>query len=219
MNRAVIILIILSLFTCKLYNPFREADYDLETIKTVINPPTPTPTPTPTPGYFYDSFTNISFSNDEGSLSWSGPWSELGESDGAATGHVFSNGTYLRILGDYSNYIDPVAIGLERAMNMSGYSTAELSFDYRRVNYYGENRDTSPLDFKVEISIDGGSNWNLVYSMPNGNDGSKYCITGVSITDYISASTLIRFSNGGAAVMTGEMRLNNIRIDMGQPQA
>ena len=78
-----------------------------------------------------DEFNAASFSGDDGSISWAGSWIEVGESDGATSGDI-------RVTTDQSAYQlrvrdnDNGGEGVQRVADLSGFSGAALSLDYRR---------------------------------------------------------------------------------------
>ena len=145
------------------------------------------PAPTCTPGYFKDTFTNASFSNNEGTLSWTGSWIEV---DSAGTGVSTGNvrvGTpvsgYL-ILNDYPDTgTQPSAA---RQMNLSGFSSATLTVDY-----HIRGVDTADA-VVIEISKDGGANYTVLQTL-TGLTGNIVNTATFDISAHIASNTRIRF--------------------------
>jgi hypothetical protein len=84
---------------------------------------------------------------------------------------------------------------LERAFDLSGTTSALLSFDFRRDIADGDAGD----QFNVEISVD-GVNFEQIWQTGATGNGSfvdeEYQTIDFDLTDYISANTTIRFSVG-----------------------
>ena len=83
------------------------------------------------------------------------------------------------------NVWNPV-YGAWRKVDLSGATTAVLSFAYRRVNL------ESPDYASLEISTDGGNTWTEWLRLGAGND-SDFQTTSFDISPFISANTAIRF--------------------------
>ena len=119
-------------------------------------PPTPTPTPDPEPSgdteTVRDELNTVSYSNNDGTANWAGDWVEIGESDGPDDNDV-RVATYLSYTRQglrIRNYDK----GAQREVDLSGATSAVLSFEYRR-RYLDEASDYIAL----EISADGGASW------------------------------------------------------------
>jgi len=136
-------------------------------------------------GYFSDEFNAISFSGDDGALNWVADWLEIGESDGANAGEI-------RVLNDESNYqlrTERDDNGVDREADLSGATSATLTYDFRRQGLDDANDYTS-----VEVSANGAVGpWaELTRHQGSGTDGS-YQTTSHDISAYISSNTRIRF--------------------------
>ena len=84
-----------------------------------------------TAGTFKDTFTNASFSNNEGTLSWSGAWIE---NDVAGAGVSSGNVTVGNPVSGYLILNDSPDTGTQpsaaRQMNLSGFASATLTVDF-----------------------------------------------------------------------------------------
>lgn len=146
-----------------------------------------------TPRTFADEFDAVSYSGSDGSAPWSGPWVEVGESDGPGSGVVrvvesdrcrSGTGSCLRI-GSSSGYQGKH--GVSRSVDLDGASSATLSFEFRR------KRDGQPSGkARVQISSDGGESWATLWTIKlSGTDRTK--TRSRDITSHAMGGTVIRF--------------------------
>lgn len=161
-----------------------------------------------------DEFNAQSYDNNDGSLLWTGPWTEFGEGDGPDDGLVRARNYEgccpapycLRLGGDY-DYM-PIDFGVAREVDLSGATSAYLSYNYRRHPYEGYNADSPAL---VQISGDGGFTWNTLQTVWNGTDDE--CIPVVhDISDYVAGDTQIKFTTNSAWHIHGWVYFDNIQI-------
>lgn len=149
---------------------------------------------------FRDDFTSISYSGNSGTLNWSGPWSELGESNGPSSGSVRvvasdrcagGSGNCLRIGsdgGDLSNH------GVSRVADLDDAVSATLSYHYRR-----QTKGQTSGSVSVQISGDGGSSWTTLTSI-NLAGAQKASTASHDISGYMGSSTKVRFRGTGSGV-------------------
>ncbi len=121
---------------------------------------------------FRDDFEQASYTANDGTMAWQGPWSEIGESDGSAIGDVsivrFMAGTAMGVRIQNSQR------GIMREADLSEASAAQLTIDFRHKGFKTE------ADYvTVEASADGGQSWNLIGQ-----------IGGVSTADDIDADDI-----------------------------
>ncbi|MDB5863905.1 MAG: hypothetical protein JWO70_1711 [Betaproteobacteria bacterium] len=151
------------------------------------------------PSTVRDNFNVASYSNNDGSASWSAAWVD---SDGSATGgqiQVTSN--RLEFDGGASG-----TSSIYREANLVGASSATLTFDF--------NNSVSPGTLTLEISSNGGASYTtLASSFASGAGSASF-----DIAAYAAANTRIRFTvvgdNGlllglGAG---GPFRVDNLQI-------
>ena len=88
-----------------------------------------------------DNFDGLAYDGDAGNTYWSGDWQELGETDGAGSGRVqivsaaeCASGGCLRLGG---GGVSLNGRGLWREADLTGATSATLSFSYRRVSDSG----------------------------------------------------------------------------------
>jgi uncharacterized repeat protein (TIGR01451 family) len=154
---------------------------------------------------FLDSFSSISYGNDNGDFSWSGNWIES-EGDGAASGSTrvwtdSGRGPYVLEFGNASRT-------LARQADLSSYTNAQVSLLYRRDGLLDAG------DFvELQASSTGtGGPWTTIatYAGP-GTDGT-YQNSTVDISGYISANTAIRFSSPAGNTPANKVWFDNVAI-------
>ncbi len=154
-----------------------------------------------------DDFTNQLYSNNDGTVNWSGDWVEIdGQGGGPTGGNVWiTGGGELRLEDRPNTGGEPSAT---REANLAGATIATFSFDWRVTN------NVDPSDsVTVEVSGDGGGSWTTleVFTGLNGPDsGSR----SYNIQPYASANTQIRFRVDNLYGGGGEsFRLEFVEID------
>ncbi|MBA5874907.1 MAG: DUF4347 domain-containing protein, partial [Nitrospira sp. CR1.2] len=129
-----------------------------------------------------DTFSSESYSNNNGTQSWSTSWSETDASGGGASGgDVRVNSSQLRI------DTDTVGNAISRGVNLSGATSATLTFDYTNA-LLGADR------IEVRVSTDGGTNYQALTGgtfSSAGNTGSG--TASLDLSSYMSANTRIQF--------------------------
>ena len=148
-----------------------------------------------------DEFNAVSYSNNDGTLDWLGPWIEndpygnpgpVGDYVGITNGRLRIHWAYV---GDER---------IERAADLSGYTGAVLSFDWETVGLdAGET-------ISVLISTDGVS-----FTTLDSFGGTASGWTNYDISAYISPSTTVRYANESENWEAGEMAFfDNVEISM-----
>jgi len=157
-----------------------------------------------------DTFSNVSYSNQDGTANWSTDWVEENDDNDPGSGwiSIHSGSDSLRIRG--ANHSNSIAI--RRGVDLSRATSAVFSFDYQRTSF-NSWRDT--LD--VEISADGGSTWdNLVTIRWFGSTSGSW---NDDISAYLSADTRIRFVGSGSLSPNERVYIDNVRIAYEAPDA
>ncbi len=144
-----------------------------------------------------DEFLDISFSGSDGTLDWTGPWVELGESDGPSSG-IVDVVTDIRCATDTCLHIGGVAAdvngkGVWREADLATALSATLTFGYRRAVATGTGSVT------LSISSDGGVTWTVlaVYDFAGSANQLDELI---DITTYAGENTRIRLVASGSSV-------------------
>ncbi len=157
-----------------------------------------------------DQFNTRTFDGDNGNVSWSDDWQEIGESDGPTSGDVQvrsnSGRDYVVRLRDNDNGGE----GIQRRVDISSCQKAALSYEYRRVGL-----DGSGDNVQISISGDGGSSWdNLAVVAGPASDGT-YNTDSFDISSYISSNTTIRFQTSSSMGGNDVVYFDNIEIELG----
>ncbi|MCU7935398.1 MAG: DNRLRE domain-containing protein [Candidatus Thiodiazotropha sp. (ex Dulcina madagascariensis)] len=162
-------------------------------------------------GAYRDEFNDTVWSGSDGTLAWSNPWVEVGESDGPTSGDV-------EVRNDQSNYQLRIrdnnngGEGVEREVNLHGATKASLSFDYRRMNL-----DNSGDYVAVYVSSNGTAGpWTELDQIGTTND-SSYQAYSKDISPYISAITAIRLRSSTSMGGTDTVWFDNIQIECMSP--
>ena len=163
-------------------------------------------------GTYEDSFPSSgSFSGNTGTLSWSGPWIEIGESDGAGSGLVTVAGWTSRCTSQYCLRIDDqqpgTSLGAQRSADLSGAASAVLTFSYAL-----EQDNPGGTSFDLEVSPTDSGPWTtLATYVVSGNVNAPYP-QAFDLTPYVGADTTIRVTSGDDN-HSDEFYLDDVRIE------
>jgi Tfp pilus assembly protein PilX len=159
-------------------------------------------------GTFRDQFESKNWDGSSGSIDWSSPWVEVGESNGPSSGDI-------QIRADTSNFQlrtrdnDNGGEGVQREIDLSGAGSATLSYDYRRVGL-----DSSSDYTTVEVSADGPSGpWTELLRHQGPSNDSSYQSIIHDISAYSSAQTHIRFKTSASMGNTDTVWFDNIEVE------
>ncbi|MDH3451910.1 MAG: DUF4347 domain-containing protein, partial [Gammaproteobacteria bacterium] len=155
-----------------------------------------------TPGDLLDSFSAVSYSNNDGSLTWSADWIEIdGGGSGATGGNISVPTPYLQINTSTAGEL------IYREANLSAATTATFS-------YVLDNRLGAPDQIAVQVSGNGGGSFTTLQTITSGTANGTYSF---DISAYKAVNTQIRFyvvSGAGQHV-----RLDDIQIVSTSPSA
>ena len=158
-----------------------------------------------TPAYYLDQFNATSYSGNDGSLSWSNDWQEIGEADGASPGSV----SVWNNLGETGLQLwSTDGIGAWREADLSGATSATLSFDWAMLQT--EAGDTVSL----EISTDGGLSWITLDSYVGPLNHSSMQTASYDISAHIDNDTRIKFETVSGFSANDKFFIDNVRIDI-----
>jgi hypothetical protein len=126
-----------------------------------------------------DNFTTVAYTNNDGLMNWAGNWIETNDNNSATNGQIEITGGELRI-GDNGGAVSTI----EREANLSGFTTATFSFDFRTTGVDAGDQ------MRVEVSNNGGTSWTTLetFTGPFAASSRSY-----NITSSIAANTRIRF--------------------------
>ncbi len=147
------------------------------------------PCTTPVTCSFRDNFTTVSYSNDDGTLSWTGDWLETNDNNAPASGDAYIAGGDL-ILHNQTGTGGSRPV-LSRELDLTGATSATLEFTFSTT----AGVDTNDR-FQVEVSADGGGSWNPLETIDNIN-GATTLSRSYPIDAYMSNNTQIRLQISG----------------------
>jgi hypothetical protein len=167
----------------------------------------------PTPSGYLDEFNAatcvaaVDYAGSDGLVDWSGwQWTEENETDGPCAGQIqIATDPLIADPGSNRLQVTGAGIRMQRQLDLSGFTSPALSFDYRLVNY--------PLDdfMRIRISTDGGLNWTELDRFTGPLDHSTYQSASYDISAFIDVDTLISFEFNGIS-STRVAYLDNIHI-------
>ncbi len=159
--------------------------------------------------YTLDNFSTNVYTRNDGTLNWSGNWTEVNETTSATSGHIIVTGGELRVRdtsggGRYVSISRAVDLGLSGS-TLTRVAT-QLSFDYDAT---GANAN----GVIVQVSTDGGSNWISLMTISNATSPSTGTQT-IDLSGYDSSAgnLIVRFypSSGNK---TNPVLFDNVRVD------
>ncbi|MBU1227419.1 MAG: hypothetical protein KJ698_09480 [Actinobacteria bacterium] len=163
-----------------------------------------------TNGAFRDHFGAASFTGDDGDLSWSGPWEEVGESDGPAAGAVRVKAGVGCAVGnclELGTFTGGDGSGVLRSADLSGSTTATLSFSRLRVKKAGGGA------IVLSVSSTGGPPWVKLRSYRFTDSDPGQVSETIDISSYIGAATTIRLTISGDDVRS-RFTVDDIEIEV-----
>ncbi len=155
---------------------------------------------------FRDDFESSTYSGNTGTRQWSTDWLEINESDGPGSGdeQIISDlgSTRLRVRDN-----DGGGEGVEREANLSEFTKATLTFDYRRVNL-------SKVDdyATIEVSADGGKSWTELGRLQGAANDLDYFSASYDISPYIATNTRIRFVTSRSMGSRESVNFDHVQI-------
>ncbi|WP_419211542.1 hypothetical protein ACNR9Q_12435 [Maribacter sp. X9] len=128
---------------------------------------------------YSDTFSSVSYSNNDGNTNFSGSWIEDGDNNSASSG-------YIRITYDELRFAYIWTENIKRTANLTGATSAILTFNWR----------TSSLESGETLAIQLSSNGSTFTTLTTfgGNSSGTF---NQDISAFISANTTIRFAKGG----------------------
>ena len=137
---------------------------------------------------FADDFETGDFSGDTGTAAWSGPWMEVGESDGPGSGDILIEGSQTSSLAARIRDNDNGGEGIARTINATGFTDARLTVDYLR------NALDSTDDYvSIEVSTNDGSSWNLIDTISGPDNDAIAQRASYNLSDYTGGTLTLRF--------------------------
>ncbi|UXN62195.1 peroxidase family protein [Phyllobacterium zundukense] len=195
---------------------FTDQDISLQAPTLDLHGDVTTTTTVSVPNAYRDFFDTAAFNNSNGTVNWAGtPWVEADDSGGVTAGQIqldagaFGGSNELRFLsGDGAS--------IARTVNLSGLTTATLSFDYDRLNN-GNSIDAGET-IEVQFSASGSfapGNFTVLQTIGS-NSGNPFTGAGSSSLNLnltgAGANSAIRFVSSAINTVGEEVRINNFNI-------
>ncbi|MCB1520406.1 MAG: DUF4347 domain-containing protein, partial [Hyphomicrobiaceae bacterium] len=153
-----------------------------------------------------DTFETNTYSGGSG---WTGSWVETGETTSTSAGDIrlVSDGGDLSVrITDADNGVDTI----QRAMDLSGETSATLTYDFRNGGLDGTAETVS-----IQISSDGVNFTTL--ATYDGNSSTAYTSFSHDISAFISANTTVRITASTALEASDFGYFDNIQITSSHP--
>lgn len=151
-----------------------------------------------------DEFTVVSWTENDGTTTWSGGWVEIGDYNPSA-----SSGNVKVYEPQQMAQLRKPDNGLLRSVNLPVDASASLGFDYRRIDF-GSASDV----VHVQISNDSGATWTTLDSFAGPADDSGAIAASYDISAHATNGTAVRFITDSAFTNTNgpKFRLDNVEI-------
>ena len=156
--------------------------------------------PVEVPGDYRDDFTAPypgAYNGTDGTLTWTPAWTEISD-EGTTTG---GDVTVATDLGDLSLRIEKPNNGASRQFDLTGYSTASVALEFRRVGF-----DDAGDYVALSVSYDGGTSWTELgrfdgstVSTDTGYVSASYTLPPGSFQDGNPADNVLRLLSSGLA--------------------
>ncbi|MGH1505186.1 MAG: SdrD B-like domain-containing protein, partial [Acidimicrobiales bacterium] len=165
--------------------------------------------PSPGSGGFVMDATDVaSFSNDDGSLSWAGPWAEVdNQGAGPTNGSIrfltsggANGGGYFRLRNANNS--------MTRGIDTTNYDEGTLSLEFSR-------RSMSFNDsVALEVSSDGGGSWTELRTFAGPADDPGYLNYTTDISAHLGGDFQLRFVSNGSMNNGDSVYFSDLRIDL-----
>jgi len=147
---------------------------------------------------YRDNFSTVSYSNQDGSMNWSADWVEVNDDGVPGSGDIQITGNRLRIQNNDRS--------ISRSADLSTYSTATLTFDFRE-NGFDDAADYVDIEARV-----GGGAWQLLqrYAGPAVGTGSASLVIDPSL---LGIDTDVRLITSPNLANNERFRVDNFQIE------
>ena len=141
-------------------------------------------------GFVKDSFSHVSYNNNDGDMDWKGPWHEVDVwhpegGNGPSHEPIYIDGGRLKLTDRGETGGIPY---IERCVDLSGVDEAELKFKWHRVE------ELEPEDrIQVWVWSAATQTWQFIFELYGDNDDDDSGTVTADITQSISDHTCVRF--------------------------
>ncbi|MDO6855291.1 Calx-beta domain-containing protein [Cellulophaga lytica] len=132
---------------------------------------------------YLDRFSNVSYSNNNGSSNFSTNWIETGDSNNGPTSQ------YIRISSNRLEFYYIWQETIRRSVNLNGAATAVLSFNWQAISL------TNGRSLGIQVSNNGGASYTTIATINGNNNAGTFS---QDISGFISATTTVRFAKSGS---------------------
>jgi hypothetical protein len=163
-------------------------------------------------GTFRDEFNTAgSYAGNDGTLSWAGDWLEINEADGPNSGDELVKAAPVSGFLAQVQDNDGGGEGLQREADLSGHSTANLTFTYWRGGLDNANDYVT-----IDVSADGGTTWTEVGRLtgPASDAQTSPQSASFDISAHISPNTRIRFLTSPNMGSADRVYFDDIQIEV-----
>ncbi|MCA9215240.1 MAG: DUF4347 domain-containing protein, partial [Planctomycetales bacterium] len=154
-----------------------------------------------------DQFGTVSYTNSDGTENWTGQWTETSDNGLAASGNIRVESGELYLDNQDGGDLESIT----RAFDLSGATSATLSFDYGGYAFSGTD------SFAIAVSDDGGAGWTQLEQISFVNDpgtnfsGSRSFELGSFVS--LTSSMVVRFEiTSGFAGPSQHVTFDNIQV-------
>jgi uncharacterized repeat protein (TIGR01451 family) len=156
---------------------------------------------------YADDMESGGYGGSTGTLLWGPDWTEINENDGVNSGdeRIITSGSSL-VLRVQDN--DGGGEGISRALNLAGYDTATLSFEFARSGFDNEN------DYVVLEATDGGGTWDQLDIWEGPGSDPVFLPTSYSLTPYRTAGAAIRFVTSASLGGSDRFMIDNVVVSV-----
>ncbi|MEX0864106.1 MAG: hypothetical protein WD269_04435 [Acidimicrobiia bacterium] len=158
-------------------------------------------------GEYRDDFKSTTYSGNDGSLTWGGPWAEIGEDDGPDIGwvHVMDDP---HCSGNKCLHIDSTGVNLD-SLGAVRYADTSV-FEQATLSYYLDGEVLLNVTVSTQVTTD-GSGWQTIDTNTILVLGDSSGERTISIDDFLSEGFGVRFVVSG--ILNGEVYIDNVEIE------
>lgn len=154
-----------------------------------------------------DYFETKTYTNSNGTVDWLGPWTEIGDNSDSESGNIsvgVDNGTSP---GRVYALLTTFTGAIQRAVNLSGYTNAQVQLDYRR-----QGLDGSTDYMAVLASSNNGASFQQLGTIGGATNDGQYFTATFNLSASISTNTIIRLAGSAARAADDQIWVDDVRV-------
>lgn len=157
-----------------------------------------------------DEFNAVAFDGDDGSTSWADNWRELPFGDGPHSGQIRVAGDPSCVSGNCLRLGDEVLVaGISRPADLTGYTSATLTFSYRRKMTNSDGDGTGKVRVRAGTDI---WSWTTVATYNMTTTDSSPVAEAIDLSDWAGDTVNVAFFGEGQ--LDGYIFVDNVQIAM-----